>query len=62
MVSVMAVHLRDGEYSAWHGTELISFLGPKIWDIVPGEIKQFRWYSVSKRNIRKLFQKNVYMC
>ena len=25
--------------SVWHGTELVSYLGPKIWDLVPNEIK-----------------------
>ena len=26
--------------SVWHGTELVSYLGPKIWDLVPNEIKE----------------------
>ena len=26
--------------SAWHGTELVSYLGPQIWDLVPNEIKE----------------------
>ena len=26
--------------SAFHGSESISYLGPKIWDIVPSELKQ----------------------
>ena len=25
--------------SVWYGTESVSFLGPKIWDLVPNEIK-----------------------
>ena len=25
--------------SVFHGTEIISYLGPKIWDIVPEEFK-----------------------
>ena len=25
--------------SVWHGTESVSYLGPKIWDLVPNEIK-----------------------
>ena len=24
----------------WHGTESASYLGPKIWDLVPNEIKE----------------------
>ena len=27
-------------HSVYHGTELLSFLGPKIWDLVPMELKQ----------------------
>ena len=27
-------------HSVYHGTELLSFLGPKIWDILPAELKQ----------------------
>ena len=27
-------------HSVYHGTESLSFLGPKIWDLVPGELKQ----------------------
>ena len=26
--------------SAWHDTELVSYLGPKTWDLVPNEIKE----------------------
>ena len=24
--------------SVWHGTESVSYLGPKIWDLVPNEM------------------------
>ena len=27
-------------HTVYHGTESITYLGPKIWDIVPEEIKQ----------------------
>ena len=27
-------------HSVYHGTESLSFLGPKIWDLVPVELKQ----------------------
>ena len=26
--------------SVWHGTESVPYLGPKIWDLVPNEIKE----------------------
>ena len=26
--------------SVWHSTELVSYLGPKIWDLVPSEMKE----------------------
>ena len=26
--------------SVWHGTESVSYPGPKIWDLVPNEIKE----------------------
>ena len=28
--------------SVWHGTELVSYLGPQIWDSVPNEINCFK--------------------
>ena len=28
--------------NVFNGTESTSFLGPKIWDVVPSELKQFR--------------------
>ena len=29
-------------HSVYHGTELLSFLDPKIWDLVPVELKSVR--------------------
>ena len=26
--------------SVWQGTESVSYLGPKIWDLIPNEIKE----------------------
>ena len=26
--------------SVWHDNELVSYLGPKIWDLVPNEINE----------------------
>ena len=39
--------------SAFNGTESASFLGPKIWDIVPRELKQLEIVNVFKREIKK---------
>ena len=39
--------------SAFNGTESISFLGPKIWDIVPSELKQLETVNSFKRGIKK---------
>ena len=38
--------------SVRHGTESISFLGPKIWDLVPSDIKLSQSFSNFKRNIK----------
>ena len=39
--------------SVRHGTESISFLGPKIWDLVPSDIKLSQSLSIFKRKIKK---------
>ena len=39
--------------SVFNGTESISFLGPKIWDIVPSELKQLETGNAFKREIKK---------
>ena len=39
--------------SVRHGTESISFLGPKIWDLVPSDIKLSPSLSIFKRKIKK---------
>ena len=36
-----------------HGTESVSFLGPKIWDLVPSDIKLSQSLSIFKRKIKK---------
>ena len=28
--------------SVWHGAESVSYLGPKMWDLVPNEIKNLK--------------------
>ena len=40
--------------SVYNGTECISFLGSKIWDIVPAELKDVKTLSAFKSGIRKL--------
>ena len=39
--------------TVYHGTESISYLGPKIWDIVPAELKQNQSLISFKKSIRK---------
>ena len=34
--------------SVWHGTESVSYLGPKIWDLVPNEIKESKSLNAFK--------------
>ena len=40
--------------SVRHCTESVSFLGPKIWDLVPSDIKLSQSLSIFKRKIKKL--------
>ena len=40
-------------HTVYHGTELLSFLGPKIWDLVPLELKQLGSLEVFKLKIKK---------
>ena len=39
--------------SVFNGTESISLLGPKIWDIVPSKLKQWETVNAFKREIKK---------
>ena len=39
--------------SVRHGTESVSFLGPKIWDLVPSDIILWQSLSIFKRKIKK---------
>ena len=39
--------------SVRHGTESVSSLGPKIWDLVPSDIKLSQSLSIFKRKIKK---------
>ena len=40
-------------HSVHHGTESLSFLGPKIWELVPEDTKQSESLKIFKNNIKK---------
>ena len=44
--------------SVFHGSENISYLGPKIWDIVPLELKQLTNLNAFKKGIKNWQPKN----
>ena len=37
----------------WHATESMSYLGPKIWDLVSNEIKESQSLDASKSKIKR---------
>ena len=39
--------------STFHGTESLFYLGPKIWDLVPKELKGLSSLSAFKKSIKK---------
>ena len=39
-------------HSVFHGTETISYLGPKIWDIVPEKFKNKKLLNSFKESIK----------
>ena len=39
--------------SVWHGTESLSYLGPKIWDLVPNETKASESLNAFKFKIER---------
>ena len=39
--------------SVWHGTESVSYLGPKIWDLVPIETKESESLNGFKFKIKR---------
>ena len=39
--------------TVYHGSESISFLGPKIWNILPDEIKQQTSPNSFKKSVKK---------
>ena len=40
--------------SVRYGTETVSFLAPKIWDILPKDIKDSESLDIFKRKIKKM--------
>ena len=44
--------------SVYHGTESLAFLGPKIWDLVPDEIKTSENINIFKDKIKKWVPEN----
>ena len=44
---------RRGVSSVWHGTELMSYLGPKICDSLPNEIKEPESLNAFKFKIKR---------
>ena len=42
-----------GVKSVRHGTESVSYLGPKIWDLVPNEIKESESLNGFKFKIKR---------
>ena len=44
--------------SLYNGTEGLSLFGPKIWDIVPTEIKEVKTLSAFKSEIKKWWAQN----
>ena len=47
--------------SVWHSTESVSFLGPKIWDLVPNDIKESESLDSFKFKIRRWVPQG-YLC
>ena len=39
-------------HSVYHGTESLSFLGPKIWELVPDDLKESESFEIFKRKIK----------
>ena len=44
--------------SLFHGSDSISYIGPKIWDVVPLELKELTCLSAFKK-VLKMATKNV---
>ena len=46
-------------HSVHHGTETLSFLGPKIWQIVPHDIKQIVPHDIKQANTLTEFKRKI---
>ena len=46
--------------SVWHGSELVSYLSPKIWDLVPNEMKESESHNVSNSKSKDGSLKDVH--
>ena len=44
--------------SVYNGTESLSFLGPKIWDVVPTELKKVESLNAFKYGIKNWWSQN----
>ena len=44
--------------SVFHGTEIISYFGPKTWDIVPLELKELTSVAAFKKGFKEWKPKN----
>ena len=53
MTFVIAIRLAEGVKFVWHGTESVSYLGPKIWHLVPNEIKESESLNGFKFKIKR---------
>ena len=40
-------------HSVYHGSESVSYLGPKIWELIPPVIRQIDTFSKFKKAIKK---------
>ena len=47
--------------SVFRGSESISYLDPKIWDIVPLELKEFTSVVAFKKGIKSRSEKTVHV-
>ena len=44
--------------SVYHGTEIVSFPGPKIWNLIPNELKSISHLAACEKAIKKWSQEN----
>ena len=53
--------LRRRLISVWHGIESVSNLGPRIWELVPNEIKQSESLNALQIQNQKVGHWKIYM-